>query len=151
MSEGFRTTLAYLLGLCLWVITASAQVNTADILGTVSDTGGAVLPNAKVTVQNLATNEAKTATTNAAGDPGQYTITVEAPSFKKSLVNLTVSAGDRARANVELQVGDVALHIRPESAGLHHAMEYDDPEAIWRERRECGVCRSGRPALAIRS
>jgi len=26
MSESFRTKLAYLLGLCLWVITASAQV-----------------------------------------------------------------------------------------------------------------------------
>jgi hypothetical protein len=35
--------------------------------------------------------------------PGQYTITVEATSFKKSLVNLTVSAGDRARANVDLR------------------------------------------------
>jgi hypothetical protein len=43
----------------LWVITASAQVNTADVLGTVSDLGGAVIPNAKVTIQNTATNEVK--------------------------------------------------------------------------------------------
>jgi hypothetical protein len=105
----------------------SAQVNTADILGTVSDSGGAVLPNAKVSVQSLATNEVKTATTNASGDyifnlmqPGQYTITVEAPSFKKSVVNLTVSAGDRARANVELQVGDVAqaVEVQAQSPAL---------------------------------
>src|SRR5216684_4065768 len=99
--------------LCM-VHNVSAQVNTADILGTVSDAGGAVVINAKVTVQNTATNDIKTTTTNAAGDyvfnlvqPGQYTITVEMPSFKKATVNLSVSAGDRARANVQLQVGEV--------------------------------------------
>src|SRR5947209_5483274 len=99
MSDGLSTKVVRLVGLCLWAVSmASTQVNTADILGTVSDAGGAVLPNAKVTVQNLATNEVKTAATNASGDfvfnlmqPGQYTITIEAPSFKKSLVNLTVS------------------------------------------------------------
>jgi hypothetical protein len=128
MSTGFRGKLVCLLGLSLLGVNqVSAQVNTADILGTVSDSGGAVLPNAKVSVQSLATNEVKTATTNAAGDyifnlmqPGQYTITVEAPSFKKSVVNLTVSAGDRARANVELQVGDVAqaVEVQAQSPAL---------------------------------
>jgi hypothetical protein len=111
----------------LCVVSVSAQVNTADILGTVSDAGGAVLPNAKVTVQNTATNEIKTTTTNATGDyvfnlmqPGQYAITVEAPSFKKSTVNLTVSAGDRARANVVLQVGDVTqvVEVQAQSPAL---------------------------------
>src|SRR5215470_16686193 len=123
MSIGFRARLVCLLGVSLLGVNqVSAQVNTADILGTVSDIGGAVLPNAKVTVQNTATNETKTATTNTAGDyvfnlmqPGQYTITVEAPSFKKSVVNLTVSAGDRARANVELQVGDVSQAVEVEA------------------------------------
>jgi hypothetical protein len=128
MSKGFSTKLVCLLGLCLLGTSlASAQVNTADILGTVSDAGGAVLPNAKVTVQSLATNEVKTATTNASGDyvfnlmqPGQYTITFEAPSFRKSVVNLTVSAGDRARANVTLQVGDVAqtVEVQAQSPAL---------------------------------
>src|SRR5437868_11351550 len=75
--------LAGLAVLCI-VSSVSAQENTADILGTVSDAGGAVVVNAKVTVQNLATNDVKTATTNAAGDfvfnllpSGQYTVTVE--------------------------------------------------------------------------
>ena len=119
MSENFCSRLVCLLGLSLLGVgLASAQVNTADILGTVSDAGGAVLTDAKVTVQNVATNETKTAMTNAAGDyvfnlmqPGQYTIAVEASGFKKSVVNLTVVAGDRARANVVLQVGDVAQSV----------------------------------------
>src|ERR1700730_447622 len=100
---------------------ATAQVNTADILGTITDTGGAVMPGVKVTVQNAATNETKTATSNGTGDfifnlmqPGQYTVTVEAPSFKKASVNLAVSAGDRARANVQLQVGEVTQTVQVE-------------------------------------
>ena len=98
MSRNFNGRVVCLLGLCLFTVArVSAQVNTADILGTVSDAGGAVLTDAKVSVQNVATNEVKTATTNAAGDyvfnlmqPGQYTIAVEASGFKKSVVNLTV-------------------------------------------------------------
>jgi hypothetical protein len=113
MTERLRAALLACLAM-LCVHTVWAQVNTADILGTVTDAGGAVITNAKVTVQNTATNDVKTTTTSAAGEyvfnlvqPGQYTITVEMPSFKKSTVNLTVSAGDRARANVLLTVGDV--------------------------------------------
>ena len=127
MRDRMRAALLACLAILCMVYSASAQVNTADILGTVSDAGGAVLPNAKVTVQNTATNETKVATTNAAGDfvfnlmqPGQYTVTVEAPSFKKSSVNLTVSAGDRARANVVLQIGDVTqvVEVQAQSPAL---------------------------------
>ncbi|PYT23942.1 MAG: TonB-dependent receptor, partial [Acidobacteria bacterium] len=104
-----------MMALCFFSMNqASAQLNTADILGTVSDSEGAVVPNVKVTAQNIATNDTKTVMTSSTGDyvfnlmiPGQYTITAEAPSFKKSTVNLTVSAGDRARADIQLQVGDL--------------------------------------------
>ena len=93
---------------------AVAQVNTADILGTVIDAGGAVVPGVKVTATNTSTNDVKTATTNATGDyilnlmlPGPYTITGESPAFKKAVITLSVSAGDRARADMQLQVGNV--------------------------------------------
>src|SRR6266404_5519518 len=132
-----RTLLHHTLLVCLiasslfstvnWV---SAQENTADILGTVTDAGGAVVPGVKITVQNTATNETKTATTNATGDyifnlmpSGQYTITAESPSFKKSTVSLAVVSGDRARANVQLQVGDVTQTI--EVAAQSPALQTD--------------------------
>ena len=55
-----------LMALCLFMAAglAFAQVNTADILGTVTDAGGAVIPNVKVTVTNTATNDTKTTTTS---------------------------------------------------------------------------------------
>ncbi|MEO8051391.1 MAG: carboxypeptidase-like regulatory domain-containing protein, partial [Acidobacteriota bacterium] len=86
---------------------ASAQVNTADILGTVTDAGGAVIPNVKVTATNTATNITKTTTSGAAGNyvfnlmpSGTYVVTAEAPSFKRATVNLDVVSGDRARADM---------------------------------------------------
>src|SRR6185312_9362372 len=121
-----------LMALCLLMAAnwASAQVNTADILGTVTDAGGAVIPNVKVTVTNTATNETKTATTNATGDyifnlmpSGSYTISAEAPSFKKATVALNVVSGDRARANVQLQVGDVTQTV--EVAAQSPALQTD--------------------------
>jgi len=117
-----------LIALCFFAVErGSAQLNTADILGTITDAAAAVIPGAKVTVQNLATNDTKTATSNATGDfifnlmqPGQYTVTVEATSFRKATVSLAVSAGDRARANVQLQVGEVTqtVEVQAQSPAL---------------------------------
>src|SRR6266852_884120 len=112
-----------LIALCFFAVErGSAQLNTADILGTITDAAGAVIPGAKVTVQNTATNDTKTATSNTTGDfvfnlmqPGQYTVTVEAASFKKATVSLAVLAGDRARANVQLQVGEVTQTVEVEA------------------------------------
>ncbi len=116
---------------CLWAGSiAYAQVNTADILGTVTDAAGAVVPTAKVTVENLATHEIRTTQSSGSGDyvvnllqPGQYTVSVEAPSFKKATINLTLTAGDRARADVQLQVGEVTQVV--EVAAQSPALQTD--------------------------
>src|ERR1700679_2785935 len=101
-----------LIGALLVAIPAAAQLTTADILGTVTDAAGAVVPNAKVTVVNTATSATRTLQTNGAGDyvfnllpPGQYSVTVEAPSFRKSVTNVTLVAADRARVDAPLQFG----------------------------------------------
>ena len=48
-------------------IQLNAQVKTADIVGIVTDNGGAVVPNAKITAQNLSTNEVRSTQTDSAG------------------------------------------------------------------------------------
>src|SRR3954463_4413245 len=68
MSQHIRTAMTLCsIAFCVLIVNkASSQVNTADILGTVSDPGGAVIPGVKITVTNTATNESKTAiTTNS--------------------------------------------------------------------------------------
>ena len=127
-----HTLSVFMIALCVFMAAnwASAQENSADILGTVTDAGGAVIPNVKITVVNSATNDTKVATTNASGDyvfnllpSGQYTVTAEAPSFKKSSISLNVVSGDRARANIQLQVGDVTQTV--EVAAQSPALQTD--------------------------
>ena len=99
--------------------TVMAQLATADILGTVTDATGAVVPNANLTLTNLGTNGHRTAVSDAAGNylfstllPGHYSITVKAKDFKTSTVNnLAVEAGDRARADVRLEAGGMSETI----------------------------------------
>ena len=89
------------------------QLTTADILGTVTDASGAVVPNATVVVTNLGTNDARTVQTGDAGDytvpllpVGHYSISVKAAGFEASITkDLAVEAGDRARNDVHLVTG----------------------------------------------
>jgi hypothetical protein len=105
--------------LCFFVgAQAFGQLITADILGTVTDAAGAVLPNAKVTVVNTDTSEARTTQSTGSGDfvinllpPGQYRVTVEAPAFKRFVTVVTLVAGDRARTDAQLQVGDTTQTV----------------------------------------
>src|SRR5450631_2638451 len=70
-------------------ISLSGQTYQGRILGLVSDSSGAVVRGAKVTITNTATGISRSLTT-AAGDynapnlePGPYMVTVEAAGFKK--------------------------------------------------------------------
>ncbi len=92
---------------------ARAQLTTADIVGTVTDATGAVIPNATVSILNADTHDQRTAVANGTGDyqftllpVGRYTVTVKVPGFKTSTTaNLAVEAGDRARADVHMVTG----------------------------------------------
>src|ERR1700676_864138 len=83
-------------------VPVSAQVTGATILGTVTDSSGAVIPNAVVFIKNLATGVTRSLTTDAAGFytapnllAGSYEVTVKAPGFAtqvQSGITLTVGA-----------------------------------------------------------
>jgi hypothetical protein len=92
---------------------ANAQVTTADLVGTVTDSTGAVLPNASVTVKNTATGISRKTTTDQSGNYafsllqiGQYDLLVSAPGFKDfKVAGLSLAVGERRRANAELALG----------------------------------------------
>src|ERR1700722_19237052 len=90
---------------CSLLLTAVAvrAKGTADVLGTVTDSSGGVLPGATVTLTNTGTNIALTTQTTAAGEfifnlvqIGTYTVKVEEKGFKTfTEPNITLAAGDR--------------------------------------------------------
>src|SRR5690348_10202722 len=96
-SGGKQAVLALLLSaLCLLLaVSALPQgIATGSISGTIADPSGAVVPGAKVTVVNTATNTASIAETNSDGafavrslPPGTYKITIEAPNFRTTVLD----------------------------------------------------------------
>ena len=117
-----RAATGLLAVLCMLLLTAvqgKAQTTTADVVGTVTDSSGAVLPDAKVTVQSLATHGTHTTQTTSSGDydvpfllPGHYSVRVELPSFKTfSVADITLQVGDRARVDAQLQIGDASQTV----------------------------------------
>lgn len=113
-----RWGMGVLLGVVLLVATAAAQVTTADIIGRVSDSTGAVLPGVTVTVEHQGTHDVRSVPTNEGGDYtfnllpiGTYTVRMELQGFGSLSSTVSVSAGDRARVDGKLQVGSVAETI----------------------------------------
>jgi hypothetical protein len=98
---------------------ATAQVTTADILGTVADSSGAVVAGAKVAVANLGTKVTRTGETSGSGDyvfnllqPGRYSVHIEAPRFKSFDVSeVFAGAGDRVRIDAKMQVGQASESV----------------------------------------
>ena len=98
---------------------ASAQTFRGTILGTVTDSSGAAIAAATVTVKNTGTGLTRVASTQVDGSYsvpelpiGTYTVTVTIAGFKAGVISgLTVDVSSEVRADVTLQAGDIAQQI----------------------------------------
>ena len=109
--------LASILGALLLVpAPARAQAVKGTLLGTVTDTTGAGVPGATVTVTEVQTGIARNATTNASGNyvfsnlkDGIYRVEAELPGFRKTVrENVKVDVNTTVRVDLALQVGNLA-------------------------------------------
>ena len=106
---GLFLAFVLLAGLCF------GQTQTARLVGTVHDSTGAVVPNAKVTAVHMATKVRTEASTNANGDyvlpalqPGNYELIVEAPGFRKAAIEgIELDAAANVSQSVTLEVGQM--------------------------------------------
>ncbi len=116
MKSQFGITLRLLLivaALFGLVATSFGQEETAaTVIGRVTDSTGAIIPNANISVTNTATGIERRAQANAEGDyvittlvPGEYTLVVEQQNFKRFVQNITLNARDRRQVNVALEPG----------------------------------------------
>lgn len=101
------------------VAMSSAQsINSGDIRGTVTDTTGAVIPGATVTVNNVNTGVTKTITTNDSGVydtssivAGTYTVTFTRTGFQQVVRGpITVEVG-YTTVNTQLKVGSISQKV----------------------------------------
>ncbi|MBL8172963.1 MAG: carboxypeptidase regulatory-like domain-containing protein, partial [Acidobacteria bacterium] len=109
-------TLSILALLGLFSVTALAQRGRGTILGSVTDSNGAVVPGAIVTITNTATNVTTSAVTNDDGNyvapnlnVGGYSVAVTKQGFKKALRSgITLEVDQRAEINLTLETGAVS-------------------------------------------
>src|SRR5882762_4138522 len=115
-----NSAIAFLLSmLSFGVDSVSAQVPQGQIVGVVSEASGAAVSGAKVTLVNAQTARKEEARTTEVGlyvfsylASGNYTITVEMSGFKASVISgIVVQAGEKKRADVELQIGEVTARV----------------------------------------
>jgi hypothetical protein len=113
-----RTRFAALLGACACSCVCG-QATSGNIIGTVTDPAGAVIPNVSITITSQERGAVYNATANESGNysvvqilPGLYTMEFEGPGFQR-LAQKDVSVGiDRStRMDVQLVVGQVTEEV----------------------------------------
>ena len=98
---------------------ASAQFDTAAVVGTVKDASGATVPDAKVTLTNTQTGVSVIRTTSSDGNyefvnvrPGLYLVSAEKPGFSIALMdNVEVQVAARLRVDLQMAVGQLSERV----------------------------------------
>src|ERR1700683_2160624 len=117
--------------LCAFLVPAQAQQTLGGITGTVTDTSGAVVPNAVVTIVGDQTQLTRTQTSNSDGSYlfvnlpiGSYTMTFKHESFETQRIpSITVQATRTVTVNAALQVGAVSTTVTVEETPLINAVD----------------------------
>jgi Carboxypeptidase regulatory-like domain len=141
-------------GLAAWLALSSIHrlsfsqttVSTGSIVGTVSDSSGAVVSGAKVIVTNLGTGQVIGLATNPSGAfnsgallPGNYKVLVSAKGFSSTEVTITVLVGNTTTANIRLLIGsendvievqDSALQVNTEQAAVQGVLNAQQIETL---------------------
>src|SRR5437588_1869337 len=116
------------------ITTAYGQFDTAEVLGTVRDSSGSVVPKAAIVLTNQDTAVAVRSTTDDNGNytffdvkPGRYQLTAEMTGFAKFTArDIAVDVNARQRVDVALKVGDVSQAV--EVVGVASVLDTDSSE-----------------------
>ena len=119
-----------------------AQVDTGVLSGRVYDNTGAVMPDARVKLKNLASNYSLELTTNSAGlyvspalPTGPYRIDVDHAGFQPQARQLTLNLSERLAVDFSLTVGVVSDSVTVQALGAVLQTE-DSTISVLRSDRE---------------
>lgn len=123
-NHGIRTLLLAALFGILTIISCLAQQTTATLLGTVTDSAGARMPNVIVRISNLATSVKREGVTDQAGNysfpylqTGNYQVTISHQGFQAQQAdNVTLQVDQTARVDFALKVGNVTETVNVSAA-----------------------------------
>jgi Carboxypeptidase regulatory-like domain len=126
-TEPMRRFAGFLFAITILLFSSSLAYSqgSAVLTGTVTDPQGAVVPGAKVTATNVATNVANDTQTNSEGNyrfptlpVGAYKVVVEATGFKSSQVdNVVLTVAQTSNQDVKLEVGSATETVTVTASG----------------------------------
>jgi hypothetical protein len=123
-----RRLLGAFVALVVISVLAWSQAVNGSMVGTVTDSSGAVIPNAKVTILEVDTGSSRSTDTNDSGNysfsdlpPGTYRVDLEAKGFKHEIRPRTdVLVNQTPRVDFQVQPGSVSdtIEVTAESPAL---------------------------------
>ncbi len=117
--NGNRLCLLSILLLGILIMPLAKAQDNATVNGSITDSSGALVPNAAIVLTNPATGQARTETSNSAGvfrfanvGIGTYALTVSAAGFQKyTKTGIVVNVAQTLEENAALIVGSQALTV----------------------------------------
>jgi hypothetical protein len=99
-------------------IFAQASSSTSELRGQVTDSNGAAIPNAKLTLTDLAKGSSRVAASDGDGNyvflgllPSSYDLKVEAQGFSASATRLELTVGQQANIPIKLAAGKIEVQV----------------------------------------
>jgi outer membrane receptor protein involved in Fe transport len=116
--------LALVLMLACTAIMAFGQAETGQIIGTVTDQTGAVVPGAKLDLRSVETGAGRTAISNPSGvysfaglQPGKYEVSVSAQGFAPAKHTVEINVGSKNTVDIAMKVGGSETVMEVAGAG----------------------------------
>ena len=105
---------------------AKAQQLTATLSGTVTDSSGAVIPDAEVTITQTTTNAARAVRSDGTGNysvtslpAGTYSVSVSSKGFETFVArNVVLNVAEKRGLNIQLKTGSASTTVTVEAAAL---------------------------------
>jgi hypothetical protein len=148
----------YMLLLCALLLAAlPALAQDATIVGTVTDSTGAAVPNVSLTITNTETGQVRQLTTNDVGQYaapglhiGHYTVGAQRTGFKAvERKDIVLNVGDRIRVDVQLQIGQAQETITVEATGITVQSDSGEISEIISGRQVSQLATNGRSIYAL--
>jgi hypothetical protein len=128
LSPKAATVLFIAAAVCVSMRTASAQTQSAQLNGIISDASGAIIPGAKVLVTNIDTGVSRSGASNETGNfvftglaPGRYRVEVTREGFRSAVIeSLSLDVNQASSIRIMLNVGQVIekVEVQAEAASL---------------------------------
>jgi Carboxypeptidase regulatory-like domain len=135
---------------------AGAQEN-AEITGLVTDSSGAAVPNATITITHVSTGAVRTAQSNGAGlfdfpglRVGNYNLKATASGFKAhTMTGLVLNTAQTLRADVQLEVGSESQTVVVEANALQIQTDTNEVSSLITGEQVTQLATNGRNMMSL--